>query len=180
MGDFVPAGGSLMRVSRGEPGRLHDAASYIELGDERTHGLDPAYGFRKLVDIATRSAAQDPTTTVEAIHRIHDCMRQLVPRSFPSGRHCDADGTLRIIEPIRSWDDYVLLAFEEIRLVATSSPQIARRLRAALLDLKTVAPPERQAPLDEQLERLDAAVRLQYDDERDARIALAADPLGLG
>lgn len=180
MGDFVPAGGALARVTRGEPERLQDAASHIELGDERTHGLDPAFGFRKLVDIATRSAAQDPTTTVEAIHRIHDCMRQLVSLGFPSGNHCDAEGTLRVIERVRDWDDYVLLAFEEIRLAATSSPQIARRLRAALVDLKTVAPPERRPALDEQLDCLDAAVRRHCDDEHDARIALAADPLGLG
>jgi uncharacterized membrane protein len=180
MGDFVPAGGSLMRVDRGDPGRLGDAASHVRLGDERTHGLDPAYGFRKLVDIGTRSASDDPTTTVEALHRIHDCLRQLAVRTFPSGRHCDADGVLRVSEPVRSWDDYVLLAFEEIRLAAASSPQIARRLRAALLDLKTVASPERQPALDEQLDRLDAEVRRHFDDEHDVRIALAADPLGLG
>jgi uncharacterized membrane protein len=132
------------------------------------------------VDIATRSASQDPSTTVEAIHRIHDCLRQLAPRAFPDGRHRDAAGTVRLVELVRDWDDYVLLAFEEIRLAATGSPQIARRLRAALLDLKTVAPPERQSALDDQLELLDEAVRDHYDDERDVRTALTPDPLGLG
>jgi uncharacterized membrane protein len=152
----------------------------VTLEDERTHELDPAYGFRKLVDIAVRSAAEDPSTTVEAIHRIHDCMRQLAARRFPSGRHADQRGQLRLIEPVRGWDDYVLLAFEEIRLVGMGSPQVTRRLRAALEDLRTVVPPDRLPALDEQLALLAADVRRAFEDEADARVALAADPQGLG
>lgn len=90
MGDFVPAGAPLLRVN-GDPSRLDTTrvVRLVELGEERTHEDDPAYGFRKLVDIAERSIAQpfnDPTTTVQAIHRLHDCLRQLAPRPFPSGR----------------------------------------------------------------------------------------------
>jgi uncharacterized membrane protein len=180
MGDFVAGGAPLLRVSGGDAGRMAGAVRHVTLGDERTHDLDPAYGFRKLVDIAARSAADDPTTTVEALHRIHDCMRQLAPRAFPSGHHADAGGTVRLVEPVRDWDDYVLLAFEEIRLAAPGSPQIARRLRAALTDLAAVAPPERRPPLEAQLELLDAAVRRRLDDDRDVRAALVADAQGLG
>src|SRR5215207_9479732 len=96
-------------------------ARHITLEDERTHELDPAYGFRKLVDIAIRSVSGDATTTVEAIHRIRDCSRQLARRRFPTGCHTDASGQLRLIEPVRDWDNYVLLAFEEIRLAGASS-----------------------------------------------------------
>jgi len=180
MGDFVAGGAPLLRVSGGDAHGVAGAARHVSLGDERTHDLDPAYGFRKLVDIAARSAADDPTTTVEALHRIHDCMRQLAPRAFPSGRHADAAGTLRLVEPVRDWDDYVLLAFEEIRLAAPGSPQIARRVRFALRDLAAIAPPERRPPLEAQLELLDAAVRRHLDDDRDVRAALAADAQGLG
>ncbi|HEX7299994.1 MAG TPA: DUF2254 domain-containing protein [Solirubrobacteraceae bacterium] len=180
MGDFVPGGAALLHVREGDPTRVAGAARHVKLEDERTHELDPAYGFRKLVDIAVRSASQDPGTTVEAIHRIHDCMRQLAPRRFPSGRHADASGRVRLIEPVRGWNDYVLLAFEEIRLAGMRSPQVTRRLRAALEDLETVAPPERLAALEEQLELLEADVRRAFEDETDARVALAADPQGLG
>jgi uncharacterized membrane protein len=180
MGDFVAAGAPLLRVRGADGARMREAAGFVTLGDERTHGLDPAYGFRKLVDIATRSASDDPTTTVEAIHRIHDGMRQLAVRRFPTGRRTDGAGAVRLIAAERDWDDYVRLAFEELRLAGASSPQIARRLRAALLDLEAIAPPERQAALHDELGRLDAAVRRHYDDEDDARTAMAADPLGLG
>jgi len=58
-------------------------------------------GWRTLVDIAIRSAGDDPTTSVEAPHRIHDYMRQLARRPFPSGCHCDERGNLRLVVPIR-------------------------------------------------------------------------------
>ena len=56
-----------------------------------------------LVDIAERSLAdspfQDPTTAVQAIDRLHDCLRQLAPRPFPDGAYRDADGEVRLIAP---------------------------------------------------------------------------------
>jgi uncharacterized membrane protein len=67
----VPGGAPLLRV-HGDPSRLDTArvARLVELGAERTHHDDPAYGFRKLADMAERSIAQpfnDPTITVQAI-----------------------------------------------------------------------------------------------------------------
>src|SRR4051794_17266526 len=180
MGDFVPRDAPLLRVHGAEPARLADTAKLVVLHDERTHDLDPAFGVRKLVDIAVRSASEDPTTTIEALHRIHDALRQLAWRPFPSGRHTDAAGELRLIVPVRDWEAFVRLAFEEIRLAGAAQPQIARRLRAVLDDLKTVAPDERQAALDEQRELLDAAVRRAYDEESVARFARVADMQGLG
>ena len=48
---------------------------------ERTLDQDAAYGLRLLVDIAERSLSDspfhDPTTAVQAIDRLHDCLRQL-------------------------------------------------------------------------------------------------------
>jgi len=180
MGDFVPRDAPLLRVHGVEAARLADTAKLVVLHDERTHDLDPAFGVRKLVDIAVRSASEDPTTTVEAMHRIHDSLRQLAWRPFPSGRHTDPAGELRLIVPVRDWEDFVRLAFEEIRLAGAAQPQIARGLRAVLDDLKTVAPDERQAALDEQRELLDAAVRRAYDEESVTRHARVADMQGLG
>ena len=180
MGDFVPRDAPLLRVHGAEAARLADTAKLVVLHDERTHDLDPAFGVRKLVDIAVRSASEDPTTTVEAIHRIHDSLRQLAWRPFPSGRHTDAAGELRLIVPVRDWEDFVRLAFEEIRLAGAAQPQIARGLGAVLEDLKTVAPDERQAALDEQRQLLDAAVRRAYDEESVTRHARVADMQGLG
>jgi uncharacterized membrane protein len=184
MGDFVAAGAPLLRV-HGDPARLDRArlAGLVVLGSERTHLDDPAYGFRKLVDIAERGVSEpfgDPTTAVQAIDRLHDCLRQLVRRPFPSGRHRDAAGRVRLVERTLSWDGYVRLSFDELRLAGAGSPQVARRLRAGLVDLRAVAPVERRAVLDRQLELLAAGVARAYPDEDDVRAALTSDLQGIG
>jgi uncharacterized membrane protein len=183
MGDFVPAGAALLRI-HGDAGRLDGdrVADYVVLSDERTHEDDPAYGFRALVDIAERSIAQpftDPTTAKQAIDRLHDALRQLAPRTIPTGRHYDEAGQLRLTVPTLGWHGFVRLAFDELRLAGSRSPQVTRRLQAALQDLKVAAPPERHPPLDEQLALLQAAVKRRVEGDEVAG-ALIADPQGIG
>ncbi|MGY1640119.1 DUF2254 domain-containing protein [Geodermatophilus sp. SYSU D00703] len=195
VGDFVVGGAPLFRVhpglrstvsGDGDPaGRLRatDVTRHVLLGPERVHTEDLAYGFRKLVDIAVRSIAQpfnDPTTTVQALHRLHDLLRQIAARPLPCGEHRDEDGVVRLTERTVTWDGYVRLAFDEIRLAGVSEPQVTRKMCAALADLKSVAPPDRQEPLDRQLRLLDAAVRRAYDDEEDVLAALTPDTEGIG
>jgi hypothetical protein len=79
-----------------------------------------------------------------------------------------------------SWEGYVRLAFDEIRLAGVAYPQVTRRLCAAIEDLKAVAPDDRQAPLDRQLRLLTAGVRRALDDEDDVHAALVPDAQGLG
>jgi uncharacterized membrane protein len=195
MGDFVVGGAPLLRVhpatgsaadeDGGGAHRLEaaDVTRHILLGPERVHTEDLAYGFRKLVDIAVRSIAQpfnDPTTAVQSLHRLHDLLRQIAPRPLPGGEHRDVDGVVRLIERSVSWDGYVRLAFDEIRLAGASVPQVTRKMCAALADLKSVAPPERQEPLDRQLRLLEAAVRRVHEDKEDVLAALTPDTEGIG
>ena len=63
---------------------------------------------------------------------------------------------------------------------STSEPQVTRKMCAALTDLKSVAPADRQEPLDRQLRLLDAAVRRAHDDEEDVLAALTPDTEGIG
>jgi uncharacterized membrane protein len=185
MGDFVPCGAPLFKVrgSLPEPQRTVASLSVI-LERERTHEFEPAFGLRKLVDVAERSIYsgpfQDPTTSVQAINAIHDVLRRLAVRAFPAGVHRDANGHVRLVERVMAWEGYVRLAFDELRLAGAGSPQVARRLRAALEDLKAVAPPERRPPLDYQLRLLEAAVGRAYAEEKDVRAALVPDMQGIG
>ena len=90
IGEFVPAGAPLFKV-HGQPTELDEDAvlAGVALGLERTLDQDVAYGLRMLVDIAERSLADspflDPTTAVQAVDRLHDCLRQLAGRVFPTG-----------------------------------------------------------------------------------------------
>lgn len=185
LGEFVPAGGPLFRV-HGEPIGLDEnrLQSALVVGLEPTLDEDVAYGVRLLVDIAERSLAdspfQDPTTAVQAIDRLHDILRQLARRPFPDGRYSDETGELRLTVRPMSWDAYVHLAFDEIRLAGAGSPQVSRRLKAALTDLKSIAPEERIGIIDHHLELLRTATVTSMDDERDVELALGEDREGIG
>ena len=67
----------------------------------------------------------------------------------------------RLTVPVMTWEAYVHLAFDEIRQAGAGSPQVARRLRAALDDLSSYAPAERRAVLRDQLRLLDLAINEQ-------------------
>lgn len=181
-GDFVPSGAPLFHVE-GNAERLDHVAvtGAVALGPERTMNQDMAYGFRMLVDIAERclTDAFDPTTAVQAIDRLHDGLRQLARRPFPSGEYRDDTGTIRLRVRHITWEGYVLLAFEEIRQLGAGSVQITRRLRDALDDLLTVAPPERRPPLERQLRLLEAA-EVESDAPRNADGQIPADRQGIG
>lgn len=185
LGEFVPAGAPLFKV-RGEASDLDEptVVGGVVLSLERTLDQDVAYGLRMLVDIAERGLSDspflDPTTAVQALDRLHDCLRQLARRPFPDGVHRDGDGDVRLIVATMDWDAYVHLAFDEIRMAGAGSPQVARRLKASLVDLMSVAPDDRRPILERQLELLTVATETAMSDDRDAEMALHGDRQGLG
>ncbi len=79
-----------------------------------------------------------------------------------------------------SWEAYVHLAFDEIRMAGAGSPQVSRRLKAALTDLRSIAPPERVEILDRQLDLLVTATETAMEDQRDVDMALHEDREGIG
>jgi uncharacterized membrane protein len=185
VGDFVPVASPLVRVV-GEPVRLAhaDIIRCIALGPERTLNEDVAYGIRMLVDIAERTLSsgpfEDPTTTVQAIDRLHEILRQIARRPMHSGEHRDASGVVRVRVPTLQWDGFVRLAFDEIRQAGAGSPQVTRRLTAALEDLLSVAPPDRRPVLERELTLLHEQAARLVSNDIDRAAALQPDPAGIG
>jgi uncharacterized membrane protein len=157
---------------------------HMVMSSSRSHSDDPAYGMRKLVDIALRGLASgpftDPTTAVQAIDRLHDAIRQLAHRHLPPTEHRDAHGAIRLVVPQLGWSGFIRLSFDEIRLAGAASPQVSRRLRAALEDLLSVVPADRHEPLHRQLRLLDAGVRRSFDNDDDAAAMSYPDAQGIG
>jgi uncharacterized membrane protein len=185
LGEFVPAGAPLIESSRElSEADNHAATQAVQIDLERTLDQDLAYGLRMLVDIAERSLSDgpflDPTTAVQAIDRLYDCLRQLAPRPFPDGTYSDAQGTRRLVTKVMSWEEYVHLAFDEIRIAGTASPQVVRRLRAALEDLLRIAPPERRPCVQVQLDLLESGVRNAFSNPIDREHSSQSDRSGLG
>src|SRR5208337_252851 len=99
----------------------------IEIGDERTFEQDPKYAIRLLVDIAIRAlspAINDPTTAVQALDQIQDLLLRLGSRRLEIGELRDSEGKLRLVVPYPTWDDYLRLAFDEIRYCGARSVQV--------------------------------------------------------
>jgi uncharacterized membrane protein len=184
LGDYVPEGAPLLRCRPGAlpVDDLRTLRRHMLLAPERSHPDDPAFGFRKLVDIAERSIAtpfNDPTTAVEAIHRIHNCLRQVATRNLDTGTYRDEAGVVRLTMRRPTWDGLVELCFDELRLAGATSPQVTRRLEAVLQDLLTVVPPERRPALNRQQELLARSVERAVDDQADVDLALTPDAQGI-
>jgi uncharacterized membrane protein len=185
LGAFVPAGAPLFRIDGDLDGVDHRAVvKLIRIGMERSLDQDVAFGLRMLVDMAERSLADspflDPTTAVQAIDRLHDCLRQIAQRELPDGRYRDERGQVRLIVPVMDWDAYLHLAFDEIRIAGAGSPQVSRRLTAALQDLETVVTGDRLAAVREHRELLSDATNAAVTDADELDFALRPDRQGIG
>jgi uncharacterized membrane protein len=189
--EFVPHVGEFLGVD--EPlFRLHGGAARLRddelrdcvvMGVERTVEQDPRFAFRILVDIASKAlsaAINDPTTAVLAIDQLHRLVRVAGRRDLRSGYFRDRGGQLRLIVHTPKWDDFVSLAFTEIRLFGSGSMQVARRLRAMIVNLLPSLPTERHAALQQQLELLDQSVEKNYALPADRTMARVADLQGMG
>lgn len=182
-GDFVPRGAPLFRLWGREDVPPRELRQAVTLEEERTPKQDPAFGFRQLVDVAERALSpgvNDPTTAVQAVDQIHDLLRSLARRHFPSPVRVDEAGRPRLVLSRPDWEAFVRLGFDEIRLYGSESVQVTRRLRAALEDLLQVAPPERAPPLHEQLALVERATMRAFEDEGDRRQATSPSPQGQG
>jgi len=74
----------------------------------------------------------------------------------------------------------VHLTFTEIRFYGASNIQIARRLRAWILDLMSALPAERHPALRRELNLLDQLLEKSYVFPEDLALARIADSQGLG
>jgi uncharacterized membrane protein len=155
----------------------------VELGFDRTFEQDPKYAIRLLVDIAIKAlspAVNDPTTAVQALDQIEDLLLQLGRRRLDIGVVRDAYGVVRIVIPYPTWDDFVILAFDEIRFYGATSVRVMRRMKALTSDLISALPRERHDSLKHYQVRLAATIQRSFEDEEERREASIEDRQGLG
>jgi uncharacterized membrane protein len=184
VGDFVGAGEPLFLL-HGDAGAADDLTlrSSVIFGSERTMEQDPLFAFRILVDIAIKAlsaAINDPTTAVLAIDQLHRLLGKVGRRHLRTDTITGTSGLPRVILRTPNWDDFVHLAFAEIRTYGASNLQIARRLRAMIVNLANTLPAERQAALRQQFELLDRTLQNTYELPEDLVLARIADSQGLG
>jgi uncharacterized membrane protein len=174
VGEFVAEGSSLaLAWGRWDPGAVESVRRAVVIDRERTIGQDAAFGFRQLVDVALRALSpgtNDPTTAVQALDRLHDLLRRLADRRFPSPARL-VDDHVRLVLPRPDWDGYVHLAVAEIRLAGERQLQVVQRLRWLLVDLASIVPPERLPAIRQATAELDAGILRAFATEDDRAAA---------
>ena len=184
VGDFVGADEPLFLLHGGakavDEKSLRDCVIF---GSERTLEQDPLFAFRILVDIAIKAlsaAINDPTTAVLAIDQLHRLLRSAGRRNLRTNSIRDSSGTLRVIFRTPDWCTFVHLAFVEIRFYGASNIQIARRLRAMIINLGNTLPSERHAALRREEGLLDRMLEKLYVLPEDLALARIPDSQVLG
>ncbi|MEV5380827.1 DUF2254 domain-containing protein [Streptomyces nondiastaticus] len=183
IGDFVVPGTPVFAVHGGAAPPPRALRYTVSVGVERTFHQDPGFGLRQLSDIAQRAlspAVNDPTTAVQCLDRITQFLAALARRPLGALHHCDRRGAVRLVQDVPGWADLVDLGFAEIRGCATGSPQVTRRLAAALDDLWHLAPAGRRPPLERHRALLADAVTRAVPDGADREFALLPDRQGIG
>jgi len=183
VGDAVLVTSPILYVLGSDAPPEEELRSAIELGPERTFEQDPKYALRLLVDIAIKAlspAINDPTTAVQALDQIEDLLIRLAHRRLEIGSFCDAEGNLRVLAIFPTWEDFLRLAFDEIRFCGATSIQVMRRMKALVSELSSVLPEERRPAIRQWEERLQSSVERSFVDQQDRLDASTEDRQGLG
>jgi uncharacterized membrane protein len=184
VGDFSAVGEPLFLLYGGaasaDEQRLRET---VALGRERTIEQDATFAFRIIVDIAIKAlskAINDPTTAVLSIDQLHRMLRVVGRRYLHDDVLRSASGQVRVVFRTPNWEDFVQLACREIRIYGAENFQVARRLRAMLLDLLQALSESRRSALQEELELLDWSLEQLRLEPRDLVVACTPDLQGLG
>jgi uncharacterized membrane protein len=184
VGDFVAVDEPLFNLYGGARTIEDDVLrSAVALGSERTMEQDPTFAFRIVIDIALKAlspAINDPTTAVLAIDQLNRLLRAVGTRHLRTDEVLDTSGQLRVIVRTPNWDDFVDLAFSEIRACGANNLQIVRRLRAMIENLTETLPDHRQRELQEQSTLLDNEIERLFRYPQERALAGIADSQGLG
>lgn len=177
VGEFVAEGTVLMIVygspegdARDDSGDDERLCSAVLFNQERTIDQDAAFGFRQLVDIASRALSpgvNDPTTAVQALDQVFAALLKLGRRTFPSEVRLDDDGQPRLLLPRHSWEYFVRLGLDEIIEYGRGSSQVRQRLHRVFDELESALPTDRRDAIREQrdaLHRLSPPEELAHTD----------------
>ncbi|MGC2714150.1 MAG: DUF2254 domain-containing protein [Pseudolabrys sp.] len=184
VGDFIATDEPLFKLYGGAASLdADDLRSAVAFGLERTMEQDPTFAYRIVVDIALKAlspAINDPTTAVIAIDQLHRLLRQAGNRNLRTDEILAKSGQLLVLFRTPNWEDFVHLAFTEIRQCGAQNMQIARRLRAMIDNLIETLPKHRHAVLLAELKLLDRDVERHFVHPEDRALARLGDSQGLG
>jgi len=141
VGQFVPAGVPLLRVSRQDrinPLRIAELLGAFDIGPTRTLQQDVEFGVIQIVDIALRaisSAVNDPSTAISCIDQLSRVLIRWLGRAQSASVLFDPPHVPRVFVPWISVDGMLDTAFEQIRHYAANDAAVSLRLLRAIGDI---------------------------------------------
>jgi uncharacterized membrane protein len=141
VGQFVPAGVPLVRVSKPErvtPDREPHLIAAFDIGPTRTLQQDVEFGIIQIVDIALRAmspAVNDPSTAISCVDQLSRVMICWIGRVPPSSHYYAPPHVLRLVVPWMTFDGLLDTAFEQIRHYAAADIAVSLRLMRAFNDI---------------------------------------------
>lgn len=141
VGQFVPAGTPLARVSKPErvtAERAPHLLNAFDIGPTRTLQQDVEFGVIQIVDIALRAmspAVNDPSTAISCVDQLSRIMILWMSRRPPPSSYYAPPHVLRIYVPWMSFDGLLDTAFEQIRHYARGDLAVSLRLMRAYNDI---------------------------------------------
>lgn len=184
IGDFVAIDDPLFNLYGGACSLdQNELSSSVAFGSERVMDQDPTFAFRIVVDVGLKAlspAINDPTTAVLAMDQLHRLLRTVGGRHLRTDELLDQSGQVRVIFRTPNWDDFVYLAFSEIRSCGSNNLQVVRRMRAMIENLIQTLPQNRSEALLRQLSLLNREVERIFIYPEELALARVADAQGLG
>ena len=107
---------------------------------------------------ALSPAVNAPTTATQVLYRLTDLLSLIAHKPAPTGLYADHEGQLRLVRPVHTWEDYVDLAFDEIRFYGIDQPQTRQQLSRSLDYLLDTVPEGCRAALEHQKGLLSQAI----------------------
>jgi uncharacterized membrane protein len=141
VGQFVPAGIPLARVSKAErvpPDRALHLIAAFDIGSTRTMQQDVEFGIIQIVDIALRAmspAVNDPSTAISCVDQLSRIIIFWTSRMPPPSHYYAPPHVLRLVVPWMSFDGLLDTAFEQIRHYAVADVAVSLRLMRAFNDI---------------------------------------------
>jgi uncharacterized membrane protein len=141
VGQFVPAGVALMRVSKPErvpADRALQLIAAFDMGPARTMQQDVEFGIIQIVDIALRAispAVNDPSTAISCVDQLSRIMILWISRLPPPSHYYARPHVLRLFVPWITFDSLLETAFERIRCYTVADASVSLRLLRAFDDI---------------------------------------------
>ena len=141
VGQFVPASGALLVLSREAPlpkDVVMEILSAFDIGPSRTLEQDVEFGVLQIVDIALKAispAVNDPTTAINCVDQLSRILIRFQSREEPEAVLYDPPGVARASIPWIDFERLLISAFEQIRMYAKGDAAVSLRLLRALADI---------------------------------------------